>query len=147
MSAATTTRPGVITVGGRDYATPAAWSRMTPDTSADQVRRAAGSGLLGLDSEAVAVSPGGKIKAYPVDLLHAWEESRRGEPDPGGRPSGDLSTVAAELGVSKMRVWRAVNAGIITGEKDALGVWRLDLASVEDWRKAGMPAPRADGHR
>jgi hypothetical protein len=145
VSAATTTeRTGIITVGGRDYATPAAWSRMTPNTSADQVRRAAGMGVLGLDSDAVPVSPGGKIKAYPVDLLHAWEESRR---DPGGRPSGDLSTVAAELGVSKMRVWRAVNAGIITGEKDTLGVWRLDLASVEAWRKAGMPAPRADGHR
>ena len=147
MSAATITRPGIITVGGRDYATPAAWSRMKPGTSAEQVRRAVSAGALGLDAEAVAVSPGGKIKAYPVDLLHAWEETRTGEPDPGGRPSGDLSAVAAELGVSKMRVWRAANAGIITGEKDQLGVWRLELASVEAWRKAGMPAPRADGHR
>lgn len=147
MSATTTTRPGIVTRGGRDYATPAAWARMTPGTSADQVRRAAGLGLLGEESDAIAMSPNGKIKAYPLDALKAWEDARAGDPDPGGRPSGDLSTVATDLKVSKMRVWRAVNAGLIDGQKDGAGVWRLDLESVAEWQAAGMPAPRAAHHK
>lgn len=145
MNTATTTRSGIVTRDGRDYATPAAWARMTPGTTADQVRRAASLGAL--EGEAVTLSPNGKIKAYPIDVLTAWEAARAGDPDPGGRPSGDLSAVAADLKVSKMRVWRAVNAGIIDGEKDGFGVWRLDLASVEAWKAAGMPAPRAEHHK
>lgn len=147
MSATTATRPGIVTRGGRDYATPAEWSRMNPGTSADQVRRAAGLGLLGEDTDAITMSPNGKIKAYPLDALRAWEDSRAGEPDPGGRPTGDLSAVALDLKVSKMRVWRAVNAGLIRGEKDHFGVWRLDLESVERWQADGMPAPRATHHK
>lgn len=147
MSATTATPADIVTRGGRDYATPAGWARMNPPTTADQVRRAAYLGLLGDANDYVAMSPNGKIKAYPLTALRAWEDSRAGEPDPGGRPTGDLSTVAADLKVSKMRVWRAVNAGLIRGEKDAAKVWRLDLESVAAWQAAGMPAPRAPHHK
>lgn len=147
MSATTATSPDIVTRGGRDYATPAGWARMNPTTTADQVRRAAYLGLLGDAADYIAMSPNGKIKAYPLTALRAWEDSRAGDPDPGGRPTGDLSTVAADLGVSKMRVWRAVTAGLITGEKDDFKVWRLDLESVAAWQAAGMPAPRAEHHK
>jgi hypothetical protein len=136
-----------VTRGGRDYATPAAWARLTPGTSADQVRRAASLGSLGPEGETVTLSPNGKIKAYPIDVLAAWEAARAGDSDPGGRPSGDLSAVAAKLGVSKMRVWRAVNAGLIDGTKDRFGVWQLEPESVERWQASGMPAPRAQHHK
>lgn len=147
MSATTTASPDIVTRGGRDYATPAGWARMNPGTTPDQVRRAAYLGLLGDSGDYIAMSPNGKIKAYPLTALRAWEDARAGEPDPGGRPTGDLATVAADLGVSKMRVWRAVAAGLIDGEKDAAKVWRLDLKSVAAWQASGMPAPRAEHHK
>jgi hypothetical protein len=140
-----TAHTGLVTVGGRDYATPAAWAAITPGTTPDQVRRAA---MLGRLPGGISVSPGGKITAYPVDVLGEWERRRRsGETDTGGRRAGDMSTVAAKLGVSKMRVWRAVRAGLIAAEKDDSGAWQLDAASVEAWAASGMPAPRASGHR
>lgn len=136
---------GLVTIDGRDFATPAAWAAITPGTTAEQVRRAA---MLGYLCEAITLSPGGKIKAYPVDVLGEWETWRRSpEAATGGRRAGDCSTVAERCGVSKMRVWRAVRAGIIAAEKDDDGVWQLDGASVEAWRADGMPAPRASGHR
>lgn len=137
-------RTGVFTVDGRDYATPAAWASITPGTTPDQVRRAA---MLGRLREPIPVSPGGKIKAYPVDVLTEWERWRRsGEADTGGRRAGDISTVARRCGVPKMRVWRAVRAGLIAAEKHR-GVWELDEDSVAEWQAAGMPAPRASEHR
>lgn len=142
-----TDHDGLVTIDGRDYATPAAWAAITPGTTAGQVRAAAMQGRCGAD-EAIPLSPGGKIKAYPVDRLGDWEQWRRTEgAGSAGRRAGDMSTVAARLGVSKMRVWRAVRAGLITAEKDTAGVWQLDEASVAAWEKAGMPAPRAEGHQ
>lgn len=140
-----TAHTGLVTVDGRDYATPAAWATITPGTQADQVRRAA---MLGRLREAITVSPGGKIKAYPVDVLAEWETWRRsGEAPTGHRRAGDMSTVAKRCGVSKMRVWRAVRAGLILAVKDEGGTWQLDEDSVALWESDGMPAPRADGHR
>jgi hypothetical protein len=145
VTTATSEKPGIVTIDGRDYATPAAWAAMTPGVSADQVRRAAMSDGTGLAAAAVPVSPGGKIKAYPVDLLAAWESTRH--ETELGQPRADCSTVAAELNVSKMRVWRAVNAGVIKAVRDEFGRWLLDSASVEQWKAAGMPGPRAAGHQ
>jgi len=144
MSAATDQKNGVITIDGRDYATPAVWADMTPGVTADQVRRAVMIGEGGLADEAVPVSPGGKIKAYPVDLLAAWEATRD---DGRGQPRADCSTVAKACKVSKMRVWRAVNAGVIKAVRDDFGRWELDPSSVEQWKAAGMPGPRAAGHQ
>lgn len=142
MSTATA-HTGLVTLDGRDYATPAAWSAITPGTAADTVRRAAMLGRLG---DSIAVSPGGKIKAYPVDVLAEWEAQRRAV-DARGRRAGDMSTVADRCGVSKMRVWRAVRAGLITAEKDQFGTWQLDEDSVASWERDGMPSPRVAGHR
>ena len=149
MTAATNERiHGLVTIEGRDYATPAAWAAITPGTTPDQVRRAAMLGRCRLAAEAIQLSPGGKIKAYPVDRLGEWETWRRSDDeDTGGRKAGDMSTVAARCGVTKMRVWRAVKAGIIAAEKDEAGTWQLDEASVASWESAGMPAPRAAGHQ
>lgn len=136
--------PGIVTIGGRDYATPAAWSRATPGTSPEQVRRAAHVGQLG--NETVPMSPNGKIKAYPVDVLTAWEATRR-DTGPGGTPTDSPYAVARQLGVTRMRVWRALKAGLIKGTKDTTGAWRLDPASIEAWKHQGMPAPRPEHHK
>lgn len=140
-----TAHTGLVTVDGRDYATPAAWATITPGTTTDQVRRAA---MLGRLRDAIAVSPGGKVKAYPVDVLAEWETWRRsGDAPTGHRRAGDMSTVAKRCGVTKMRVWRAVKAGLIGAEQDTEGVWQLDEDSVAAWEAEGMPAPRGPGHR
>lgn len=144
MSAATRQHHGVITIDGRDYATPAVWASMTATVSADQVRRAVMLNAAGLADTGVPVSPGGKIKAYPVDLLAEWEATRD---DGRGQPRADCSTIAKQLGVSKMRVWRAVNAGVIKATRDEFGRWELDPVAVEQWKAAGMPGPRASGHQ
>lgn len=144
MSAATIDR-GIVTIDGRDYATPAVWADIKPGTTAVQVRRAAADGANGLAAAAIPMSPGGKIKAYPVDLLEAWE-AERGDGPGKGQPVADCRTVAKRLKVSKMRVWRAVNAGLIKAARDEFGRWELDAVSVEQWQAAGMPGPRAHGH-
>ena len=145
MTTATSEKTGLITIDGRDYATPAVWAAMTSGVTANQVRRAASADDTGLADAAVPVSPGGKIKAYPVDLLAAWETTRH--ETELGQPRADCSIVAADLNVSKMRVWRAVNAGVIKATRDQFGRWELDPASVRQWKAAGMPGPRAAGHQ
>lgn len=47
------------------------------------------------------------------------------------RPSYNLSTAAQRLGISRLRVRRQLESGILMGWHDAAGGWRVDMAHVK----------------